>query len=490
MFLSYIDYIIIGILLLLPIVIGLFVIKYIRTFEDFFVGGGRLTLPLFVCTLVSTYYELDVTFGTTEVAFYDGVVAWFWFSRPYYLAILLTIFIVGKKLSGYKNLISLGDYVEYKYGKPTRMIVAVGTFFYSLPISNIIALIILFNMLGLTVTTSLIIILGITAIYTSLGGFLADVLTDTVQFWIMCTSIVITLFFALNNIGGVETMKNELPKHYFLHKGSYSTGMLLVFSLTSLTVFTEPVFYQRMLAVKDWKMIRNAFLIGLIFWISYDWCVTMLGMLAKTYVQKGIISSDYSGSEAFVYLCISTLPIGLKGLFISGIFAASMSSIDSYSTIASSCFSYEIVNNIGKNKLTDKQLIFATRIGIVLIIVLSGCLALYFKLIAHAWIVMASVYGSITFVPTFFSYFIKNIPNNCGFYSTITGAIVSIIFLTLVHLYGQYDEEKETFIITIKIFYSYLNILREHLLLFSIPITSIVFFVTYFIYRNKKPSNA
>jgi len=40
--------------------LGWFVSHSITGFSDYFVAGGRMTAPLLVCTLVSTYYGLDV----------------------------------------------------------------------------------------------------------------------------------------------------------------------------------------------------------------------------------------------------------------------------------------------------------------------------------------------------------------------------------------------------------------------------------------------
>jgi hypothetical protein len=51
--------------------VGVLTASRIRDFRDFFIAGGRLTTPLLVCTLVSTYYGLDVTFGSSETAFYE-----------------------------------------------------------------------------------------------------------------------------------------------------------------------------------------------------------------------------------------------------------------------------------------------------------------------------------------------------------------------------------------------------------------------------------
>src|SRR5687768_15971309 len=87
--LSSADYAIIGLYLVGMLVLGAVVSTRIRAFKDYFLASGALTTPLLVCSLVSSYYGVDVTFGTSESGYYYGVVAWFWYSLPYYIFIAI-----------------------------------------------------------------------------------------------------------------------------------------------------------------------------------------------------------------------------------------------------------------------------------------------------------------------------------------------------------------------------------------------------------------
>src|SRR5690606_36308995 len=60
------DYIIVGAYLAGMLTIGAAVSRRIGGFRDFFVAAGHLTAPLLICSLVSTYYGLDVLFGGSE----------------------------------------------------------------------------------------------------------------------------------------------------------------------------------------------------------------------------------------------------------------------------------------------------------------------------------------------------------------------------------------------------------------------------------------
>ncbi|GIS57332.1 MAG: hypothetical protein CM1200mP1_12700 [Candidatus Neomarinimicrobiota bacterium] len=101
-------------------------------FEDFFLAGRSLTTPLFITTLISTYYGLGVLFGDSQLAFTDGVVAWFGYARPTYAFFLIAAFLLAHRLKK-ENFLSLPDILDRYYGKETRYIGATAFFIYSLP---------------------------------------------------------------------------------------------------------------------------------------------------------------------------------------------------------------------------------------------------------------------------------------------------------------------------------------------------------------------
>ena len=132
--LSAIDYAIVGAYLLGMLALGAVVSTRIKGFKDYFLAGGALTTPLLVCTLVSSYYGIDVTFGTSETGFYYGVVAWFWYSLPYYFFIALAALVIAPRLRRYGDAMTLSDVLEHHYGTKTRVVGAAACFIYSAPV--------------------------------------------------------------------------------------------------------------------------------------------------------------------------------------------------------------------------------------------------------------------------------------------------------------------------------------------------------------------
>lgn len=353
MALGPVDWSIIVVYLAGMIALGAVLASRIRQFKDYFLAGGALTTPLLVCTLVSTYYELDVTFATSESGFEYGLVAWVWLSRPYYVAIILAALLLSARLKRF-SFMTLPDLLDHHYGTGARIVGAIACFIYSLPITALAGMAVTFEVLGWPREISVIVTVAVCMIYTMMGGLWADAISDTIQFLLMSVSIAIAIPFALQWVGGFE-FTQQLPEAHMTATGGLPAALIIAWTVGALTVFVEPAFYQRIFAAKDAASIRKALIIGVVLWASYDWGVTLVGMLARSAVEQGLLSADLEGRAALLTVTMIALPIGLKGLFIGGILAAAMSSIDSYSLLASGNIVYDIYRPLRRTPISDRS---------------------------------------------------------------------------------------------------------------------------------------
>ena len=80
MVISSLDTFIVGIYIAGMLLIGIYVSRGIKSFVDFALAGRLLTTPLLAGTFISTYYGLDVTFGSSETAYLEGMSTFFVYS--------------------------------------------------------------------------------------------------------------------------------------------------------------------------------------------------------------------------------------------------------------------------------------------------------------------------------------------------------------------------------------------------------------------------
>lgn len=477
MALGLVDYTIVGAYLAGMIGLGLIMSSKIRKFKDYFLAGGALTTPLLICSLVSTYYELDVTFATSERSFYAGVVAWFWEARPYYVAIFLAAYLITGRLKRYRFM-TLPDVLDHHYGRGARVAGALACFVYSLPITALAGMGAMFETLGWPGHAALATSLAVCATYTLVGGLWADTITDTVQFVLMSVSLAVAIPVALNLVGGFEFV-TRLPAAHLTATGTISGWLILAWCCGALTVFVEPAFYQRIFAAKDAKAVRNALLVGVVLWAAYDWGVTLVGMLARAAAESGVIASGTEGRQALITICLTALPVGMKGLFVAGILAAAMSSVDSYSLLASGNVSYDIIRPLSAGRISDRALIRMTRGGVFAVMLAGLAVSMAFERIYDMWIFMASVMVAAVFVPVMGALFLKP-KRACGLAASVAGLAALAIFHGVILTRGVFDPEEESYVWEI----GRLVIWREYSVLFALPASALGYAVAQFLGRE------
>ncbi|MBW3535230.1 MAG: sodium:solute symporter family protein, partial [Gemmatimonadetes bacterium] len=373
--------------------VGFAVSRRITGFRDYMLAGEAMSAPVLVCTLVSTYYGLDVLFGNSEVGFLEGVVGWFFYTRPYYLAVVLAALLVARRIRG-RDFISLPDVAGRAYGRGTQATIALASFVYSLPLLALMGIGVLLDVvLGVPFAWGVVIGAVLSIAYTLMGGLTADAITDTVQFFLMCVTLGVAAALALDGVGGVESLRTALPASYFDPRGTYPLAVLLVWSLGALSVLVEPAFYQRILAARSHRTILAALAMGVVLWAAFDWISTLLGMVAQA---RGLVAEP---RYALLTLTIEVLPVGLTGLFVAGVIATAMSTIDSYLLIAGGNLSYDLYRPLRRPGIGDAQLLTLTRWMIVVAGIVSVGFALVFPTIVSAWVFMASVLVSAALVP-------------------------------------------------------------------------------------------
>ncbi len=446
------------------LVLGWLVSRRIHTFRDWFVAGGRMTTPLLVCTLVSTYYGLDVLFGGSEVGYVEGVVGWFYYLRPYYLAIIVAALLVARKLKRH-DFLSLPDVADHYYGRGTQVVVAVASFLYALPLLAIMGIGILLDVvLGIPFVWGVALGAAVSIAYTLMGGLVADALTDTVQFTLMCVTLGIAAIIALDAQGGVEGLQRALPPSYFDPRGTYPGWVLAVFGLSALSVLVEPAFYQRIFAAVSYRAVLGALAIGVVLWAAFDWVVTILGMAAAA---GGI---DTEPRYALLTLVVDVLPAGLTGLFIAGVIATAMSTIDSYLLIAGGNLSYDLYRPLRARPMTDAEQLRHTRWMVVAAGVISVLFALFFRSMVSAWIFMSTVLVAAALVPVLAALYLPvRLEPRAGLWSSIAGLVTAVGFYAMVNAFGVASEEWGTTIWTVTAAGARVDLWQEYAVLVALP---------------------
>ena len=185
-----------------------------REFKDFSIAGRTLPLALVFGSLAATYVGPVFSIGFVGKGFSSGFL--FWGIGLAYAAqnILVGIF-VAPRLRALKGCHTLGDAVGQKYDRTCQILAGVISVGVCAGLAAVMAKAggdVVRNIFLLHHWSAVVIIVGITALYTTFGGLKASVVTDAFQFTafaiLLPAALIWILFFHPNP--GTTTFTQEV----------------------------------------------------------------------------------------------------------------------------------------------------------------------------------------------------------------------------------------------------------------------------------------
>jgi Na+/proline symporter len=182
-----------------------------------------------------------------------------------------------------------------------------------------------------------IIVTGAVVVFASvLGGSWSTTASDFVQLLLLMPVTLVAAVLALMHIGGVGPFVERVPDHFW-NWGKVANSNLIVLWLIAMLLqkfvsnnnLTDA---SRYLAVKDSRHARKAAMLGMICFSIGPLVWFIPPMVARvTHPELAATFPKLKNPQDASYLAIAmaTMPAGMVGLLLSGIFAATMSSMDS-----------------------------------------------------------------------------------------------------------------------------------------------------------------
>lgn len=406
-----------------------------RTDEDFLLAGRSLTLPIFVMTLVSTWY--GGILGVGEFSYRYGISNWFLQGVPYYVFAALFAFLLAGRIRA-TNLVSIPDKLAAAYGTKTALLGSVLTFFLMTPAPYVLMLGIFLQMLfgwNLLIGVSVTAAVGIS--YLFVGGFHADVATDVLEFVLMFAGFAVILPFCFFAYGGWDFLAANLPEYHLVWHGGHSPQYIIVWFFIALWTLVDPAFHQRCYAAKDGWTARNGILVSIVFWFLFDCMTATVGLYARA-----ALPGLENPMMAYPLLAETLLPPVAKGLFYIGMLATIMSTLNTLALVSAQTLGRDIILR-WRNRLTvssdpasstftsvsSKPYIQA---GLIVAFVISAVVALLIPSVVEIWYTVGTVIVPGLLVPLLASYFPSlRISSGAAFMAMMFGWLVSLAWLLL-----------------------------------------------------------
>ena len=305
--------------------------------EEYFIGSRSMGGFVLAMAIITTYTSASSFVGGPGIAYKVGL-GWILLSMIQVPTAFLTLGVLGKRfaiIARRTRAVTITDFLRARYASDAVVMlasVALLIFFMASMLAQFIGGARLFESItGYSYKIGLV-IFGLTVIiYTTVGGFRAVVLTDTIQGLMMLfasLAILITVVLAGGGIANIMgTLKsidpalitptgagNAIPKTFIL-----SFWVLVGFGILGLPQTT-----QKCLGYKDSKSMHTAMIIGT-FVVGF----TMLTMHLVGAMGRAVIPGIEVGDLAVPTLTVKLMSPFWAGIFIAGPLAAIMSTVDS-----------------------------------------------------------------------------------------------------------------------------------------------------------------
>ena len=434
--------------LLATLGLGMWAGTRIKNTSDFAVAGRSLPLIMVITTTFATWFGAETVMGVPAKFVQGGLNAII--EDPFGAGsclILVGLFFATKL---YKlNLLTIGDYYRQRYGKGIEVFcsVAIILSYLGWVAAQITALGLVFTVLtngAMAPATGMIIGTLAVLIYVVVGGFLAVAITDFIQMIVLVVGMTVIAFFAADLAGGpdkVLAMAQQADLWRVLPEPNFTDVVFFIGAAITMMFGSIPQqdVFQRVMSAKDAPTARTGAVIGGAGYILFAF-VPMFIVAAAVVVMgehaMDIARNDYQRLlPAFI---MTKMPLVMQILF----FGALLSAIKSTSSATLLAPSTSFVENILKNlrpEMSDKQLLAAMRITIVVFaaLVLGYAIAMegtsIYELVSSAY--QVTLVGA--FVPLVMGLYWKRASTQGAILSIGAGIFVWVLFFPQITSWGD-----------------------------------------------------
>lgn len=377
------DWLILSVYLGVMFGMSLWLSRSQKNVGDYFLGGNKTgPLPIALST-TATQCSTNSLLGAPAFVAFSGGLLWLQYELAVPLAMAVLLLVVMPVFRGL-NLVSVYAYLEDRFGLGARTAMSVLFQFlraFSTGVTVYALALVLQHVMGISFFTAVILVGVFTVIYDFLGGIRAVIYSDVLQLLVLLSSIFLGIGIAIQAIGGWENLWTSLDaetlntldwKGHGLGDGAtYSFWPMLFGGLFLYVSYygCDQTQIQRELSSRSVDHSRISLIIGGLVRFPLVFAYCFLGLCMAAYLQvypefadqlfrleraEGSLQPVRDNNLLVPAFVLEKFPVGMVGLFLAGLLAAAMSSLDSTINALSALTLHDIVERYRKNPLREK----------------------------------------------------------------------------------------------------------------------------------------
>lgn len=380
---------------MLIVVIGIIGMRKTRSFNDYFLGGGKIGAWMTAFTYGTAYFSAVLFIG------FAGQVGWNFGYSGLWIAVFNSLvgvlgvwWLMGhriKKMSVEYKVSTLPEYLEKRYNsKALKLYSSIAIFLLFIPYSAavFIGLSYLFKVtFNIDYTVALLFMGGFTGLYLVLGGYNSMTMIDVIFGAIMILGCIVLASATISAAGGLNELTSKLaaidPKLVSQVGPAGFWNLFYLVFLTSVAPFAMPQLIQKFYAVRDKKAIRLGMVASTSFSLLIAVVAYFVGSTSRVFLTPENAPAAFSNGKP-VYdslmpeLLNKVIPEYLFVIMLLLILSASMSTLAAIILISSSSVVKDFYSGFINKNASDNMLTNLMRVCALVFIIISVVLA-YFK---------------------------------------------------------------------------------------------------------------
>lgn len=475
---------------LVLVAMGVYFFRKTKTSEEFMVAGR--SIPAWAAGIaVMSAYTSSISYIAVPGKAFDSN----WHPLIFALtAIPVTWFVTKYVIPHYRKnkIISVYKYLEDKIGEWGRVYASFSFLLFMVGRTAVIlylSSLLLTSFVDIDIQMLILIIGVVTIIYTLMGGMEAVIWTDVMQSVIMIGGVLFVGYLLTKEIFSepeyliqnvIDTNKFSLGDTSFSFS-SRTVWVMIIYGLTEniRNLMADQNYTQKYASVSSEKEAKKSVWIAMLIYLPLTAIFLYIGSALFAFYSGSAHVLDPSivnGDQVFPYFIATELPVGMKGLIIAAILAASMSTIDSALNCSATVLYEDYYRKYANTNPTEKKSINFLRLTTIIWGVLGISFALLMinaKSALDVWWQISGIFGGGILGLFLLAIFNVKI-------SKIQG-IISVIFSVLIIIWG-------TFLRDLPLNYAWLECSIDSIIIGAISTGGLITLALLFVIVNKNKS--
>lgn len=367
------DFVIAGItaFIVVQLLIGIVVSRYIKTEDDYLLAGRKLGMPLATFSIFATWFGAESCIGAAGIAYDEGLAGIS--SDPFGYA--LCIFIVGSLFAvkfWKMKLTTIADFVRIRYSRRAERICALlmipSSFFWTAAQIRAFGTV-LSTTTDIALTTGVVAATVVVIMYTSFGGMLADVVTDCIQGCIVIAGLLLLFLPVVSDPESFSFVARSIASH------SHNGSSVLATAEQWLIPICGSIFAQelisRVLSSRSGNVARASSLVASGMYFLVGLMPLTIGLVGST-MMPGLDN----GEQILPMMAQKYLSSGMYIIFSGAMISAILSTVDSTLLAISGLMSHNILLPL-RPDIAEPIKVRVERIVVIAAGLFASVLALY-----------------------------------------------------------------------------------------------------------------